>query len=242
MYRHTPQGATETVVPKRRGVGGLALHADGGIVISGKDIVHVREGETRVLLRIEGVLGFNDMITDAAGRVFVGSLRSSAFESGPASPASSGASRARGTASKCTAEWSSATASVSRPTAAPCITRTTRRGMSSHTTSTTTVGVNRRVFVRLPRGNPDGLAVDEAGAVWVAMGSAGAIARFTPNGALDGILDVPASFVTSLCFGGPDRRDLYVTTADNLQNAERRGTLFRTRADVPGLPVAPARV
>ena len=103
-------------------------------------------------------------------------------------------------------------------------------------------GVNRRVFVRLPRGNPDGLAVDEAGAVWVAMGSAGAIARFTPNGALDGILDVPASFVTSLCFGGPDRRDLYVTTADNLQNAERRGTLFRTRADVPGLPVAPARV
>src|SRR4029077_10318130 len=86
VYRRSPDGTIETIVPKRRGVGGLVLHADGGVVVSGKNVVHVRDGETRVLLEVEGALGFNDLTTDREGRVFVGSLRSSAFEPGPRVP------------------------------------------------------------------------------------------------------------------------------------------------------------
>jgi xylono-1,5-lactonase len=37
-------------------------------------------------------------------------------------------------------------------------------------------------------------------------------------------------------------RDLYVTTMDNSDDPDRRGTLFRTRVDVAGLPVPAARV
>src|SRR5712692_2608555 len=86
VYRWSADGSVATVVPKRRGVGGLVLHADGGVVISGKDLSHVRDGQTRVLLSVAGAVGFNDLTTDAAGRVYVGSLRSSAFESGPRTP------------------------------------------------------------------------------------------------------------------------------------------------------------
>jgi sugar lactone lactonase YvrE len=32
VYRWSPDGTVETVIPKRRGVGGLVLHADGGVV------------------------------------------------------------------------------------------------------------------------------------------------------------------------------------------------------------------
>ena len=49
VYRRRPGGEVDTVVPKRRGVGGIALHADGGLVISGKNICHVKDGTTRVL-------------------------------------------------------------------------------------------------------------------------------------------------------------------------------------------------
>ncbi|MGH7856883.1 MAG: SMP-30/gluconolactonase/LRE family protein, partial [Candidatus Binatia bacterium] len=80
VYRRSPDGTIDTVVPKRRGVGGLLLHADGGVVVSGRNVAHVRNGETRVLLEVNGVLGFNDMTSDAEGRVYAGSLRSSAFE------------------------------------------------------------------------------------------------------------------------------------------------------------------
>jgi gluconolactonase len=51
---------------------------------------------------------------------------------------------------------------------------------------------------------------------------------------------VPAKTVTSVAFGGPDMRDLYVVTANN-DNRELKGTVFRTRSDVPGLPVPKAR-
>ena len=44
VYRRSTDGAIETVVPKRRGVGGIAVHANGGIVCSGRDIVHVQNG------------------------------------------------------------------------------------------------------------------------------------------------------------------------------------------------------
>ncbi len=100
----------------------------------------------------------------------------------------------------------------------------------------------RRIFATLPRGNPDGLAVDEAGCVWVACGSAGGIGRFTPVGVLDAFVPVPAPFVASLCFGGADRRDVFVATMGNAEDESRGGTLFRGRVDVPGLVAAPARV
>lgn len=86
------------------------------------------------------------------------------------------------------------------------------------------------------------LAVDEAGAVSVALASGGGIARFLPDGTLDRVVDVPATFVATVSFGGDDMRDLYIGTMDNTVDPARRGTLFRARADVPGLPIAAARV
>jgi gluconolactonase len=48
--------------------------------------------------------------------------------------------------------------------------------------------------------------------------------------------------VTSVCFGGDDLRDLYVVTGSEGAPTDHSGTVFRLRVDVPGLPVAPARV
>ena len=48
--------------------------------------------------------------------------------------------------------------------------------------------------------------------------------------------------VTSLCFGGGDRRDLYIVTADNTVDPQRGGTIYQTRAQVPGCAVPAARV
>jgi sugar lactone lactonase YvrE len=101
---------------------------------------------------------------------------------------------------------------------------------------------NRRVFARTERGTPDGLAIDEAEGVWIAGHGGGCVTRYTAEGELDRHIEIPAHFVTSLCLGGPDRRDLYVVTADNRDDPSHRGSIFRTRVEVPGLAVAPARV
>src|SRR4051794_22755265 len=87
------------------------------------------------------------------------------------------------------------------------------------------------VFAAPPEGECDGLAVDAEGGVWVALGSAGGVARFTEAGDLDQVVDVPAEFVSSIAFGGNDGRDVAITTI---------GALFTGRCEVAGLPVAPA--
>jgi sugar lactone lactonase YvrE len=89
--------------------------------------------------------------------------------------------------------------------------------------------------VTSPSGGADGLAVDEAGALWVALGPSGTVGRFTPAGVLDAELDVPAAFVASLCFGGDDGRDLFVTTAQAADGTP--GAVVRTRVDVAGTSV-----
>jgi sugar lactone lactonase YvrE len=62
------------------------------------------------------------------------------------------------------------------------------------------------------------------------------------DGRVDRELDVPAQSVTSLCFGGADRRDLYVVSADNTEDASAGGSIFRTRVDVAGLEAPLARL
>ena len=83
---------------------------------------------------------------------------------------------------------------------------------------------------------------DEEGAVWVALYGGGRVARYLPDGTLDRMLEVPARRVASLCFGGADRRDLYVATGDNANDRSLRGSIFKTRVDVAGLPTPMARV
>ena len=76
VNRLLPDGAVEEVIPHRRGIGGIALHADGGYVISGRNVSWKRpDGETTVLLdREHEGMSFNDLTADPDGRIYVGSL------------------------------------------------------------------------------------------------------------------------------------------------------------------------
>ncbi len=98
------------------------------------------------------------------------------------------------------------------------------------------------VFAEVSGGTPDGMSVAEDGSVWVAMADGGRVAVFEPTGSLRADIPVPLPMVTSVCFGGGDLRDLYVVTGSRNGPHENCGTIYRTRVDVPGLPVAPARV
>jgi sugar lactone lactonase YvrE len=66
---------------------------------------------------------------------------------------------------------------------------------------------NRRDFVKLPRGNGDGMAVDNAGRLYIATQAAG-IQVFTPDAKYLGTIPVPRD-VASIAFAGPDKKILY---------------------------------
>lgn len=73
----------------------------------------------------------------------------------------------------------------------------------------------RRVFIQLDvaQGVPDGAIVDWDGCYWLAQAGGWRIARYTPRGELDRLIQLPVQIPTSLCFGGADGRTLFITTA-----------------------------
>ena len=87
------------------------------------------------------------------------------------------------------------------------------------------------------------LAVHE-GALWVASWDGWCVRRYLSDGSLDTVVRLPVAQVTSCAFGGPDLRDLYITTAwTGLDETARAvqpaaGGLFRVRTSVAGLPPA----
>jgi len=103
---------------------------------------------------------------------------------------------------------------------------------------------NRRVFAELPpgQGYPDGLTVDESDFVWNAHYDGWRITRYAPDGRIDRVLRMPVQHVTSLAFGGPDLRTLFVTSASMRLAPEARaqqplaGHVLALEPGVAGIP------
>jgi xylono-1,5-lactonase len=247
VYRRSPDGKIETLIPKRKGVGGIALNQGGGIVCSGRGLIYWNE-QTRtsrdLFTQWEGrpLKGLNDLQPDGQGSIYVGSLEFDALSDQKPVPGNLFRVDPDG---KVTKLWEG-------------IQVTNGMGFSPdrkylfHADSTTqAVWVydvlpdrtvkDRRVFAKLPVGWPDGMAVDAEGGIFVAVVNDGEVMRFTPDGTLDWRLKVPAKMVTSLTFGGKDMQDLYIVTADNTDDKAKKGTVFRTRSEIPGLAVPKAR-
>jgi L-arabinonolactonase len=59
---------------------------------------------------------------------------------------------------------------------------------------------------------PDGATVDSDGCLWVCLIQIGKIARITPDGRLDRLIDAPVDLPSSVAFGGGDLGTLFVTS------------------------------
>jgi D-xylonolactonase len=88
-------------------------------------------------------------------------------------------------------------------------------------------------------GLPDGLAMDRAGGVWVAVYGTGQVRRIR-SGEPELVVEVPTPQVTSVALGGPDGCDMLITTAregftaDQSEHDPAAGRLFRARSPHPG--------
>lgn len=99
---------------------------------------------------------------------------------------------------------------------------------------------NRRTLTTIAdSGRPDGLTVDAEGGIWTAIANQGAVHRYSPEGKLDQVINLPATKVTACTFGGANLDELYITTSrEDLPEGEepRAGALFRVEPGVKGMP------
>jgi sugar lactone lactonase YvrE len=106
-----------------------------------------------------------------------------------------------------------------------------------------------RVLIKVDEdvGVPDGLTVDAAGDLWVAIYGGARVQQYSPEGVLRQELRVPAEQCTSCAFAGPGLNRLYVTTATEGWSDEQRradpsaGIVYRFDLSASGRPAAPFR-
>ena len=217
-------GGVSVVLPRRRGVGGLVPHVGGELLVSGRDL---SLGSRKIVTAPKGVTGFNDLVTTDDGSVLVGAMRFRPMLGEPGAPGEVWRVVAGGGLNLFAADvlWPNG---IGLSPAGDVV------YVSNYTAGEVlafdTEGGSRRVFVRPPRGQPDGLAVDAEGCVWVALGEAGAVCRFTPDGELDRTIELPGQFAACVSF---DEETLLLAAS---------GSLLRMHAGVAGRPVPPANV
>ena len=248
VFRRSVDGRIDTLIGGRRMVGGLALHADGGIVISGPDVSHWKDGVFRVLLRDDEIKHWNDLQPDSQGRVLVGSVRTDL---------SGGDLRVEKVPGEChrieldgsdTVLYGGVEVSngigFSPDGSTLYHSDSTTKGIWAHDVAADGSVANRRHLGRaaFERGIPDGMCVDVEGDLWVAHVGGRRVAKLNPQGELIGEIPVPAKAVTSVAFGGPGHDELYIVTADNLDDPGKGGSIFRSRPGVSGVATPLARV
>ena len=237
------------VVPKRRGVGGMALHEAGGLVAGGRDIAWIGDdGATaRTLLdslTADNAHGFNDLTTDHHGRIYVGSLGFKVFAGEPMKPGNLYLLDLDGSVAKVSDGILLTNGLGVSPDGKRLYHSDARRQMVRVYDIEPGGGLGHwKAFCVMGEGRvPDGVKVAADGSVWVADAHGGRVAVFGPDGVHRQDIPVPLPMVTSLCFGGDDLKDLYIVTGSRGGPSETCGTVYRMRTDVAGLPLAPCRV
>ena len=249
VHRYDPATGTDTTRPVADVVSLALPRRRGGVVVGLPDGLHLLDAEVSPLIAAiesdQAGTRTNDGACDAAGRLWVGTM--ALDERSPlgalyrvdadlgVTRVVSGATISNGLG------WSPSGQDFY------FIDSPTRRVDVFDFDAETGALENRRplVAVEVEGAVPDGMNVDVEGCVWVALHGGWGLNRYSPDGELVAEVRLPVAKITSCCFGGPELRDLYVTTRrEGLSDAEcaaqpLAGALLRLDAGVAGLPTHP---
>ncbi len=251
-FDHTTQ-AVHTLDTDGLNAAGMAFNASGELVFAGTGGLHLwrESGEQRTLLthHNEEYLNFNDILADPKGRLYAGTWYWGATDyeklgklylidtDGSVSIQDEGLELSNGLG-------------LSPDEKTLYYADSTARKIYAYDVAASGALSNRRVFVNVPltEGIPDGLTVDSQGFVWSAQWYGSQIVRYDPDGKVERRIQIPASQVTCMAFGGPDWNELYITTASeewptryappgyDSAKVHIGGELYRLKLDVQGKP------
>jgi gluconolactonase len=88
--------------------------------------------------------------------------------------------------------------------------------------------VKPEVFIELPGGDPDGIAFDVDGNLYIAHFGTGKVYIVNPSGEIISEFKTPGKKTTNVEFGGPDYKTLFITDAES-------NAVYSVQNDIAGL-------
>jgi sugar lactone lactonase YvrE len=242
IFRLDPSTGTHEQCYEGRTVGGFTIQADGSLLLfmdRGTIAIWKNETLTEVVPSIPRELNsrFNDVIADPMGRVYCGTMATETQAGalyrldldGSLHLLFDGVLCSNGMAFTADAKGFYHTDSFAREI--------------SYFDYSKDEGVisNRKTFARFAAedGFPDGMTRDKNGNLWCAFWDAGFVVQISADGTPRSRIVIPAPKSSSVAFGGPDYKDLYITTAGGAireTDGDFAGALFRVRCRASGVP------
>jgi D-xylono/L-arabinono-1,4-lactonase len=245
IHSFHPASGRHEIIYEGEPVGGFTLQEDGGwLLFRVADIARWQpDGEVTVAhpFAASGMTRFNDVIADPRGRVFAGTIGKTTDSGGLYRVDVRGNVTELFTGTGCangmgfspdhqTFYWTCST--------------TRRLFEFAYDVETGELGGQELLYqAAAGEGVPDGLAVDAEGCLWSARWDGHGIVRHGPDGKVVARLELPVAKVTSLCFGGTNLNQLFITTAGGRTGSNtHEGALFQMPAPAAGMKKFKSRV
>ncbi len=219
VWRLTPQGAATKVLELPSLPSGLGWLPDGSLhVVSMLDRRFLRvtpQGPVTVAdLSSIAPYAINDMVIDRQGRAYIGTFGCDLNKGDPPCPTQLFCVHPNGDVKVAAEDVLFPNGAVITPDGKTLIiAETFGNRLTAFDIQSDGVLTNRRVFAQLDGTLPDGICLDQEGAVWVASASGNKIIRVKQGGEITDNIALPDRNSFACMLGGSDRRDLYICTA-----------------------------
>jgi sugar lactone lactonase YvrE len=180
----------------------------------------------------------NDMVVDQAGRAYIGDTGFNVFTGQPYAPGALVLVQPDGVARVVADKLDFTNGMVITPNQRTLIVgETGGERLTAFDLEPDGSLTHRRVWAQIGGRRPDGICLDEEGAVWVASPLSGEVVRVREGGDVTHRIRV-ATIPFACMLGGPDRRSLFVLTSTTINieeaRARRSGRVEVVRVEVPG--------
>lgn len=245
LHEHHPASNTHRVLYQGPPVGGFTHQANGDLLLFRSDDVAVLkpDGRTEIVRTFKdtGMERFNDVIADPGGRVLAGTIGTDTESGGlyrlelDGSVAEvfrgTGVSNGMGfSPDQRTFYW----------------TCSTRRRIYAFDYEEETGGLtHERILYQATEeeGIPDGMTVDLEGHIWSTRWDGFALKHHATNGRVLETFNFPVAKISSVCFGGPEFDQLFLTSAGGLAAQDTLdGAVFQLSLEHRGRPEFRSRI
>lgn len=239
-------GAVETVAQYKSALSGLGWLPDGTLLVVAMEGEVLRLGPAGLIRHADlcGLAshGVNDMIVHPGGWAYVGQFGYDREGGGRPVPSPLLRVGSDGTVTEVAPDLLVANGMIISPDGQTLwVAESAGRRLTAFSIDATGQLSDRRVWAELPAlHHPDGICLDDEGAIWVACPMAGRFVRTVEGGQVTDEIPVgPDRHAIACVLGGSDRRTLFLLTAATLGEAERSRQLGSARVEtvtvaVPG--------
>jgi sugar lactone lactonase YvrE len=236
-------GRSQTVVEVPGRPSGLGWLPDGRLLIvsmTDRRLLRLDPAGLTVVADLSGIAPFhcNDMVVDARGRAYVGNFGYD-FEAGqPPRSAALALVLPDGSVHVAADDLAFPNGTVLTPDGRTLIVAESfaARLTAFDVAPDGTLG-RRRIWAALPGAVPDGICLDAEGAVWIASPLSNEVLRVREGGAVVERIATATQAIACM-LGGPDRRTLFVLTAQSFRRDEcreqRQARIEIAEVEVPG--------